>query len=66
VIKLLIVVEVKYKSPKSGTGEHDQLRRYYEAVYHHLKRLDNVQVSSFDGPVRLLVYLTEYDAGDEK
>lgn len=65
VTDLLIIVEVKYKSPKSGAGENDQLRRYFEAVTHHLKRFNNAEISRFKGHIGPLVYLTEYDASDE-
>jgi len=63
--ELLLVVEVKYKSPKSGTGENDQLRRYFEAVTHHLKRFDNDRISNFAGRVGPIVYLTEFSAAEE-
>ena len=43
---LLIVVEVKFKSEKSGTDENDQLVRYFEAINNNIEsftRLFNIK-----------------------
>lgn len=59
---LLLVVEAKFKSGKSGTGEKDQLARYYEAINSDIDNFAESSVSSFKGRKGFIVYLTETKA----
>lgn len=62
---LLIIVEAKFKSNKSGTGEHDQLKRYYIAVTEHLNEFCQPEIASFSGQIGPIIYLTELEASEE-
>lgn len=59
---LLIVVEVKFKSKKSGTDENDQLARYFEAIHNNMESFTELSVSDFKGEKGYIVYLTEAEA----
>jgi hypothetical protein len=58
---LLLIVEVKLNSYKSGSGSNDQLRRYYDLLQ------DKAALGSLlaDDPITALVYLTERYSADE-
>lgn len=62
---LLLVVEAKFKSEKSGTKENDQLARYFKAVTSDLESFIEPKVSSFKGKKGYIVYLTEAEAYSE-
>jgi hypothetical protein len=62
---LLLVVEAKFKSGKSGTEENDQLVRYFEAVNNDLENFTDSSVSSFKGRKGYIIYLTEAEAYSE-
>ena len=59
---LLLVVEVKFKSGKSGTDENDQLMRYFEAVNFDIENFGESSVSNFRGKKGYIIYLTEAEA----
>jgi hypothetical protein len=59
---LLLVVEAKFKSGKSGTEENDQLVRYFEAINNDIENFTESSVSSFKGRKGYVVYLTEAEA----
>ena len=58
----LLVVEAKFKSPKSGTEDKDQLMRYYEAISDDIEQFSEPLVSGFKGKKGFIVYLTESKA----
>lgn len=62
---LLLVVEAKFKSDKSGTGDNDQLMRYYEAITKDLHNFYNEEIKNFNGITGYIIYLTESEAMDE-
>ena len=55
--ELILCIEVKYYSSKSGEGENDQLRRYFEAL--------DMQASANDTTFLGIVYLTMYPSIEE-
>jgi len=59
---LLLVVEAKFKSGKSGTDENDQLVRYFEAISNDIENFTESSVSSFKGRKGYIIYLTEAEA----
>lgn len=59
---LLLVVEVKFKSGKSGTDENDQLARYFKAINIDIENFAESSVSSFRGKKGYIIYLTEAEA----
>ena len=59
---LLLVVEAKFKSGKSGTNEKDQLVRYFEAINNDIDNFTESSVSNFKGRKGLIIYLTEAQA----
>jgi hypothetical protein len=59
---LMLLVEVKFKSGKSSTGENDQLKRYYQAINFDLKDFSESELSNFRGQKKCLLYLTEADS----
>jgi len=59
---LLLVIEAKFKSGKSGTEENDQLVRYFEAINNDIENFTESSVSSFKGRKGYIVYLTEAEA----
>lgn len=59
---LLIIVEAKFKSGKSGTDENDQLVRYLEAINNDIENFTESSVSSFKGRKGYIIYLTEGEA----
>jgi hypothetical protein len=59
---LLLIVEAKFKSGKSGTDENDQLVRYFEAINNDIENFTESSVSSFKGRKGYIVYLTEAEA----
>lgn len=59
---LLLVIEAKFKSGKSGTEENDQLVRYFEAINNDIEIFTEPSVSSFKGKKGYIVYLTEAEA----
>jgi hypothetical protein len=59
---LLLVVEVKFKSGKSGTEENDQFVRYFEAIHNDIESFTESSVSNFKGRKGSIVYLTEAEA----
>ena len=62
---LLILVEAKFKSHKSGINENDQLARYFDAIKDDLEHFSNEQVAGFNGKRGYIVYLTENQAHTE-
>lgn len=58
----LLIVEAKFKSPKTGTEEKDQLVRYYEAVIKDIENFSEPAISSFKGKKGYIIYLTEAEA----
>lgn len=62
---LLIVVEAKFKSSKSGTGEHDQLKMYYKAIHKHLCEFYQQEIAAFTGIIGPIIYLTTMEANEE-
>lgn len=62
---LLLIVEVKFKSGKSGTEEDDQLVRYFEAINNDIENFAEPSVSNFKGKKGYIVYLTEAEAYSE-
>lgn len=58
----LLVVEAKFKSGKSGTGDNDQLVRYFEAINNNIEDFSESTVSGFKGIKGYIVYLTESEA----
>lgn len=62
---LLLVVEAKFKSEKSGTKGNDQLARYFEAVTSDVEGFTEPKVSSFKGKKGYIIYLTEAEAYSE-
>jgi len=54
---LILCVEIKYYSPKSGEGDDDQLRRYFEGV----SEVASLSASTFLG----IVYLTKHPSRKE-
>lgn len=62
---LLIIVEAKFKSDKSGTGEYDQLMRYYKAVCEDIENFNDFEIAGFTGRKGYIVYLTESEAVDQ-
>lgn len=61
----LLVIEAKFKSDKSGTGDYDQLMRYYSAVKGEIEGFKDSQVANFKGKRGYVIYLTEAAAADE-
>lgn len=61
---LLLVVESKFQSGKSGKDEKDQLLRYYEAI-NDLENFTEPLVSNFCGMKGYIIYLTEFEAYSE-
>ncbi|MFW6029967.1 MAG: hypothetical protein ACOCRO_06895 [Halanaerobiales bacterium] len=61
----LLLIEIKYKSGKSGTGENDQLMRYYHTVNERINEFDNICISNFNGITGPMIYLTELTAYSE-
>jgi hypothetical protein len=61
----LLLIEAKLKSEKSGTGENDQLARYYTAIQSDIGNFLETSVSGFTGKKGYIVYLTEYNAFSE-
>ena len=59
---LLLVVEAKFKSGKSGIDENDQLARYFEAINSDIENFTESSVSSFRGKKGYIIYLTEAEA----
>jgi hypothetical protein len=59
---LLLVVEAKFKSGKSGTDENDQLARYFEAINFAIENFAESSVSGFRGKKGYIIYLTEAEA----
>ncbi len=59
---LLLVIEAKFKSGKSGTEENDQLVRYFEAINNDIENFTESSVSRFKGKKGYIVYLTEAEA----
>ncbi len=62
---LLIIIEAKFKSDKSGTGENDQLMRYYKAIYDDIENFNEQEIAEFKGVKGYIIYLTESEAIDE-
>lgn len=62
---LLLVIEAKFKSGKSGAEENDQLARYYEAVNNDIESFSESSVSSFKGFKGYIIYLTEAEASSD-
>lgn len=58
----LLVIEAKHKSGKSGTGEYDQLLRYFEAINYDIENFTDPSVSGFRGKKGYIIYLTEAEA----
>ena len=54
--ELILCIEIKYYSSKSGDGDNDQLKRYFEAL-----SISSKEKSSFLG----VVYLTKYPSRKE-
>lgn len=59
---LLLVIEVKFKSGKSGKDDNDQLARYFEAINYDIESFADEAVSGFCGKKGFIVYLTESEA----
>ncbi|MDF9408807.1 MAG: hypothetical protein A4E52_02183 [Pelotomaculum sp. PtaB.Bin013] len=59
---LLLLVEAKFKSGKSGTEENDQLVRYFEAINNDIENFTDASVSCFKGRKGYIIYLTEAEA----
>jgi len=59
---LMLCIEVKFQSEKSGTGEYDQLELYTLALADKEKRktFRNTGISNFDGIFLGTIYLTHY------
>jgi len=55
---LVVLVEVKLRSAKSGHGEHDQLKRYLEIA----KSIERLRPSVPSDPAVVVVYLTPREA----
>lgn len=55
--ELVLCIEAKYYSPKSGEGDDDQLKRYFEGM----TEFANLSKSSFLG----IIYLTKYPSRKE-
>jgi hypothetical protein len=62
---LLILVEVKFKSGKSGTNENDQLARYYKAISSGIDEFSDQMISGYSGKKGFVIYLTEADAHND-
>jgi len=56
---LLLIIEAKFKSDKSGTDEKDQLARYFEAINDDIGNFSDSSVSNFKGIKGYIIYLTE-------
>jgi len=63
----ILVIEVKYYSEKSRSGEHDQLKDYFLALSdeNSRKTFYNEKISEFKGKFLGLVYLTYYSQEKE-
>jgi hypothetical protein len=61
----LLIVEAKFKSGKSGTGDRDQLMRYYMAVKDNIEEFSQYEVANFSGKRGYIIYLTEAEAASE-
>lgn len=55
---LLLIIEVKFKSGKSGLDDKDQLVRYFEAVNYDIENFTDPSVSNFKGLKGYIIYLT--------
>jgi hypothetical protein len=62
---LLLVIEAKFKSEKSGTGDYDQLMRYYSAVKNGVEGFSDNEIANFKGKKGYIIYLTEAEASVE-
>ncbi|MCW3490219.1 hypothetical protein [Dethiobacter alkaliphilus] len=63
---LLLIIEAKFKSPKSGTGEKDQLVRYFNAIHDkNIEGFSEQSVADFKGQKGYILYLTESTASSE-
>lgn len=62
---LLLLVEAKYKYSKSGTGENDQLMRYYLAINQQINYFRQEAIADFSGIIGPIIYLTELEAATE-
>lgn len=66
-VNALIGIEIKYLSSKSGTGDNDQLMRYYLALSDPKNRntFSDEKIRNFRGDFLGLIYLTQYSADKE-
>lgn len=62
---LLLIIEAKFKSGKSGINENDQLARYFDAVYKDIENFSDDAISNFKGKKGYVIYLTELEACSE-
>ncbi len=62
---LLMLIEAKLYSSKSGVGENDQLKRYYLAIHESINGFYDQDISEFKGHIAPLIYLTGFDAQAE-
>lgn len=63
---LLLVIEAKFKSNKSGVGDKDQLARYCKAIdYNNIEDFSEPELTSFKGKRGYIIYLTESIASSE-
>lgn len=60
-----LIIEAKFKSKKSGTGDKDQLARYFEAINNNLEGFNHSSISEFKGKKGYIIYLTELEAFSE-
>lgn len=59
---ILIVIEAKFKSGKSGINENDQLARYSEAINKDIEHFSVPSISNFKGKKGFIIYLTQSEA----
>lgn len=62
---LVLLVECKFKSSKSSSGDRDQLMRYYDDLHNKIDCFNNRGVSELKTSLRYLIYLTQFEAGKE-
>jgi hypothetical protein len=62
---LLLLIEAKFKSGKSGYGEYDQLMRYYKAIKYDINNFQIAEIANFKGKYKYLIFLTESEASSD-
>jgi len=63
---LILGIEVKYQSHKSGSGEEkDQLKRYFESLQNNRSSYNEISDKYLEGEFLGIIYLTSYNAKEE-